>query len=69
MLVKVDDILYAISNNFKYPSSINNVPQQTIKSVDNIDIIQEITHGSKTDKLFVSDKVKHILWTIKFIRQ
>jgi hypothetical protein len=47
----------------------NNVPQQTNKSVDNVDIIQEITHGSKTDKLFVSDKVKHILWTIKFIRQ
>ena len=47
----------------------NNVPQQRNKSVDNVDKIQEITLSSKTDKLFVSDKVKHILWTIKFIRQ
>ena len=47
----------------------NNVPQQRNKSVDNVDKIQEITLSSKTDKLFVSDKVTHILWTIKFIRQ
>ena len=43
--------------------------KQCLRSVDNVDIIQEISHDSKTDKLFVSDKVTHILWTIKFIRQ
>ena len=47
----------------------NNVPQQKNKSVDNVDIIQEMIYSSKTDKLFANNKVTHILWTIKFIRQ
>ena len=47
----------------------NNVPQQRNKNIDNVDIIQEMIFSSKTDKLFVSDKVTHILWTIKFIKQ